>query len=75
MPLGKPSVGIGEYLTLWLIIGVIALAVLGWFFGAALGGAVLFAIAGAFAVLIIYGILSRIWRLFLHGNVSAGGKH
>jgi hypothetical protein len=66
--------GLGEYLTLWVIIGVIILAILGLFFGAALGGAAVFAIGGALAVLIIYGILSRVWRLFLHGNMGAGGN-
>jgi len=75
MVLGKPSMGLGEYLTLWVIIGVVIIAILGLFFGAALGGAVVFAIGGALAVLIIYGILSRVWRLFLHGNMSAGGKN
>jgi hypothetical protein len=74
MTLGDPSMGLGEYLTLWVVLGVLAIAVLGWLFGAALGGVIVFAVLGALAVLIIYAILSRGYRWLLHGSISAGGE-
>ena len=74
MTLGNPSVGLGEYLTLWVIAAVVAVALLGWALGAALGGAVVFAILGVAGVLIGYAILSRLYRLLLHGSISAGGE-
>lgn len=73
MTLGDPSMGLGEYLTLWVVIGVIALAAIGWVFGAALGGVLLFVILGALAALIAYAILSRLYRFMLHGSIRAGG--
>lgn len=73
MPLGDPSMGLGEYLTMWVVLAVLAIAALGWLFGAALGGVVVFAVLGALAVLIGYAILSRAYRFLLHGSISAGG--
>lgn len=69
----NPSVGVGEYVTLWVIVAVIAVALLGWALGAAVGGAVVFAILGVLGVIIGYAILSRLYRLLLHGSMSAGG--
>lgn len=75
MPLGSsPSLGLGEYLTLWTIIAIGAVALLGFIIGGvAFGGTVLFFIAAAVAVLVIYLIISRVWRWALHGSISAGG--
>jgi len=67
------SLGLGEYLTVWVLIGVIALGILGWIFGVALGGAILFIIAAILAVLIIYAVLTRGYRFLLHGSITAGG--
>lgn len=63
---------IGEYLTLYAIIGVAIIAILGYLFGAALGGAVVFFVAAALGIILIYAILSRAWRFLLHGSASAG---
>jgi membrane protein YdbS with pleckstrin-like domain len=66
------NLGLGEYLTLWVLIGVIAMGVLGWLFGVALGGALVFVVGGILAVLITYAILARAYRFLLHGSISSG---
>lgn len=72
--LGNPNMGVGEYLTLWVILGVIALAALGWLFGAAFGGVLVFVIIGVLIAILAYAVLSRMWRFLLHGSISAGGS-
>lgn len=67
------SLALGEYLTLWVILGVIAIGALGYFMGTALGGAVLFVVVGIAVVLVIYAILARLFRFLLHGSISADG--
>lgn len=66
------SLGLGEYITVYVLGAVIGLGLLGWIFGVALGGAVLFIILAIIAVLISYAILSRGYRFLLHGSISAG---
>lgn len=67
------ALGLGEYLTVWTLIAILGLGILGWLFGVAAGGVVLFIIAAALAVLITYAILSRGYRFLLHGDIRAGG--
>lgn len=67
------NLGLGEYVTLWVLIAFIAMGVLGWMFGVALGGAVLFVVAGILGVLLLYGILARAYRFLLHGSIRSGG--
>lgn len=68
------SLGLGEYLTVWVLIGVLAVGVLGWMFGVALGGVAVFILFGLLAVLITYGVLSRGYRFLLHGNIRGGER-
>lgn len=68
---GSVSLGLGEYLTLWAIIGVVLIGVLGWAMGTGAGGAVVFIILGIIAVMAVYAILARVYRFLLHGSISA----
>lgn len=72
MAIGSPSLGLGEYLTLYAIIAVAVIAALGYVLGTGLGGALVFFIGVALAVLLIYAIASRLYRFLLHGSISAG---
>lgn len=74
MPLGSPSVGLGEYLTLWTIIIIAIIGILGWIAGATGGAAVVFIVAGAAGAFIVYAILSRAYRYLLHGSLTSGGE-
>jgi hypothetical protein len=67
------SLGLGEYLTVWVIVGIIAVGLLGLLFGVAGGGVAVFIIAGVLTALIIYAVLSRAYRALLHGNIRGGG--
>lgn len=69
---GTVQMGLGEYLTLWVLILIIATGVLGLIMGAAAIGVVLFIVGGILLVLITYAILSRGWRYLLHGNPRGG---
>lgn len=66
---GDVSLGLGEYLTLWLIIAVAVIAVLGVVFGSPIGGAILFFIGLAAAILVAYVILARVYTFLLHGEL------
>lgn len=66
------SLGLGEYLTVWLIIAVVALGFLGLLFGVAGGGVAVFVVFGIFAVLITYAVISRAYRFLLHGDIRGG---
>lgn len=68
------NLGLGEYLTVWVLIAVVAIAVLGWLFGVAFGGAVVFAALGIAAVLLTYAVISRGYRFLLHGDIRATGE-
>lgn len=72
MAFGDVAMGLGEYLTLWTILGALAVAVLAWGLGVALGGAILFFVAVAVGILLLYALLSRGYRFLLHGSISAG---
>lgn len=73
MTFGSPSVGLGEYIVLWAIAAIVAVAFLGWLLGTALGGAILFGAALILGVIILYAIATRLRNFALHGSISAGG--
>lgn len=68
------SLGLGEYLTVWLIIGVMVLGFLGLVFGVAGGGVAVFVVFGILAVLITYAVVSRAFRFLLHGDIRGGDR-
>lgn len=68
------NLGLGEYITLYVLAGVFIIAILGWVFGVALGGALLFAIVAAVGILLAYAAMSRMYRFLLHGSIRAGGE-
>lgn len=70
------NLGLGEYLTVYVLGAVILIALLGWFFGVAAGGVFLFGIVGIITVLVIYAVLSRAYAFLLHGDIRAprGGE-
>lgn len=72
MPLKNVSLGLGEYLTLWVVIAVVVLGFLGLYMGVALGGAAVFVVGAVLAVMVLYAILSRGYRLLLHGSITGG---
>lgn len=67
------SLGLGEYITLYVLAAVVIIGILGFLFGTGAGGAIVFIIGAGIVVLLTYAILARVWRLLLHGSLSAGG--
>lgn len=73
MALGYPSMGIGEYLAMWAIVLVVFIGAVGFFFGTGLGGVVVFVIVGGITVLLLYALMSRLYRFLLYGSIRADG--
>jgi len=73
MNLGDPSLGLGEYLTLYAIAAVFLIAVVGVILGTSLGGAIVFFLGIALIIIVGYAILARLYRFLLHGSIRSGG--
>lgn len=67
------ELGLGEYLALYAIIGVVAFGILGGVMGTGLAGVLVFIIGGSFIVILGYAVLARFWNFLLHGSFSRGG--
>lgn len=73
MGIGDPSLGLGEYLTLYAILGVAIFAVLGWALGAAGGAAFVFFLGVSAVIFVAFIIISRGYRFLLHGSLGGEG--
>jgi len=54
----------------FLMVGLIALAAVAFIYGTSLGGIILFILAGAVVLMIVYAVLFRIYRFMLYGTLS-----
>ena len=67
--LGDVDLGLGEHLLLWALIAV---SILGFVFATGTGGALVFILMGAVALILVYALLVRLWRFLMYGSLTAG---